>query len=52
MIRRKDRIRNTTIRGSLKIGSVVEEIVKRNLQWYGYLIKMNNESKTKEVHEA
>jgi hypothetical protein len=49
---RKDRKRNTTVRGSLKIGSVVEDIGKINLEWYVHLIRMNNVRKTKQVYET
>ena len=38
---RKDRIRNTTIRVSLKMDLIIEEIEKINLKWYGHLNRMN-----------
>ena len=49
---RNDRIRNKTIRLSLTMNSAVEGIQKTNLKWYGHLIWMNNENKTKQVFEA
>jgi hypothetical protein len=44
--KKKIRIRNTTIKNSLKIGSVVEWRDIRNLKWYDDPIWMNNEKKT------
>ena len=49
---RKDRTRNTAIRNGLKMGSVVQEIEKRNLKWHGHLIMRNIEKKIKQVFEA
>ena len=47
----KNRTQNKTIRENLKQGSVVEEIEKRNVKWYGHLIRMN-ERETKQIYEA
>ena len=44
--------KNTTIAENFKMDSVLEEIQKGNLKWYGYQIRMNNKGKTKQVSEA
>ena len=49
---RKDRVRNTAIRETLKMGSIIEEVEKRILKWYEHLIRMNNERKRKQMTEV
>ena len=48
----KNRISDTNIRGSFKMGSVVEEIKKNKLKWLGQVICVNKERKTRKVYGA
>ena len=45
---RRDRVRNVTIRNELEL-PVVEQIERKQLKWYGHLVRMGEERKVKEV---
>jgi hypothetical protein len=44
-----DRVRNVTIREELKQKPLVEQIKKRELQWYGHVIRMALERKPRQI---
>ncbi|PSN53532.1 hypothetical protein C0J52_13234 [Blattella germanica] len=47
---RRDRIRNDRIRESLKQESV--ELEKRQLKWFGHVVRMDERRKPKQIMEA
>jgi hypothetical protein len=49
---RRDQIRNTTIRNTLKQESVEVLMEKRRLKWYGHAVRMDLERKPELVLEA
>lgn len=51
-VTKKDKIRNTEIRRRLNVQSVHERIEKRQLSWYGHLVRMKEGNLVKEVWEA
>ena len=46
-ITRRDRVRNTTIRSELKVTSLLEEIERNKLRWYGHVMRMEMDRKPK-----
>jgi hypothetical protein len=49
---RRDQIRNTTIRNTLKLESVEVVMEKRTLRWYGHAVRMDLGKRPKLVLEA
>jgi hypothetical protein len=49
---RRDRVRNATVREELQQTSAVETVEERQLRWYGHVIRMGEERKTRQVLEA
>ena len=46
-IRRRDRIRNNTIRSELKVTPLLEEIERSKLRWHGHVMRMEEDKKPK-----
>ena len=46
-ITRRDRVRNTTIRSELKVTSLLEEIERNKLRWYGHMMRIEMDRKPK-----
>jgi hypothetical protein len=49
---RRDRCRNATAREQLKQESLIDEIERRKLRWYGHLVRMAEERKPRQILEA
>ncbi|PSN46627.1 hypothetical protein C0J52_16829 [Blattella germanica] len=49
---RRDRIRNDRIRESLKQESVEQKLEKRQLKWFGHVVRMDERRKPKQIMEA
>ena len=49
---KQDRIRNDKIREELKQRPVEEKVYKRQLKWFGHVVRMGEERKVKQVMEA
>jgi hypothetical protein len=49
---RRDRIRNERIREDLEQEGIENRLVKRQLQWYGHVVRMGQERKPKQFLEA
>ncbi|KAJ4442746.1 hypothetical protein ANN_04337 [Periplaneta americana] len=48
----EDRVRNINIRNELQQAPVVEQIERKQLNWFGHLVRMVDERKVKEVFES
>lgn len=51
-ITRMDRVRNQDIQDELKVDSVLKEIEKNQLKWFGHLCRMGDEAQVKCIWEA
>jgi hypothetical protein len=49
---RRDRCRNVTVREQLKQESLIDGIDRRNLRWYGHLVRMAEDRKPTQILEA
>lgn len=49
---RRDRIRNDRIREDLKQESVEQKLEKRQLKWFGHVVRMDESRKPKQIMEA
>ena len=49
---RRDEIRNERIREALKQKSVDEILQKRQLIWFGHVVRMDERRKTRQINEA
>lgn len=49
---KRDRVRNINIRNELQQAPVVEQIERKQLNWFGHLVRMGDERKVKEVFES
>lgn len=47
--RRRDRVRNRSIRGELEVEPLVERVELKQLQWYGHMVRMSGTRWTKKV---
>ncbi|KAJ4450624.1 hypothetical protein ANN_02052 [Periplaneta americana] len=47
-----NRVRNINIRNELQQAPVVEQIGRKELNWFGHLVTMGDERKVKEVFES
>lgn len=51
-VTKRDRIRSEVIRRELEVESVMNSIEKRQLSWFGHLVRMGNTRQTKKIWNA
>ena len=49
---RRDRIRNERVREKLKQMSIEQKLQRRQLKWFGHVVRMENDRKPKQIMEA